>query len=138
MPGPSSSTATVQRAVVALGRDLDVLGEARGVVDEIGHSALEGMAAERHDQRRALDLDGDVLGAMRLAFHLAEDLADIGAHDLLARTAFGEGHVVLEHGLHLVDVAAQSLELGTVLEQSELQAGSGSARCGGRGSRRPA
>ena len=29
----------------------DMLGEARGVVDEVGDRALERMAAERHDQR---------------------------------------------------------------------------------------
>ena len=32
-------------------RDLDVVGEARGVVDEVGDGALEGMAPQRHDQR---------------------------------------------------------------------------------------
>ena len=58
-------------------------------------------------------------------FTSLEDLADIDAHDLLAGAAFGEGHVVLEHGLHLVDVVAQRLELGTVLEQSELEAKAG-------------
>ena len=111
-----------ERAILALGGDLDVLGEARGVVDEIGNRALESMPAQRHDQRSVIDLDRDVLGAVSLRFHLAQDVADIDAHDLLGRASFGEGHIVFEHRLHLVDIAAQRLELGTVLEQSELQA----------------
>ncbi len=58
---------------------------------------------------------------MRLALHLVENLADIRAHDILAGIAFGEGHVILEHGLHLVHVGAHGLELRRILEHGELQ-----------------
>ena len=98
-----------------------MLGEARGVVDEVGDRALERVAADRHHQRALLDLDGDRPAAMRLALHLAQDLADVGAHDLLAGVALGERHVVLQHRLHLVDVGAHRFQLGRILEQGELQ-----------------
>ena len=120
MPGPSSSTATVS-VPSALRRDLDMLGEAGGVVDEVGDSALEGMAAERHHQRRALTSMAMSLAPCAWLFTSLR-ISPISARTISSpRVAFGERHVVLEHGLHLVDVAAHRLELGTVLEQSELQ-----------------
>jgi len=63
-----------------------------------------------------------------LAPHLAQDIADIGAHDLLAGIALGERHIVLQHGLHLVDVGAHGFELGRILEHRELKLEAGQDR----------
>ncbi len=99
-----------ERAISLGGADVHMIGEAGGIVDEVGDRALEGMAAHRHDERVAVDRDLDGLVAMGLGFHLAQDLADIGAADGLAGVALGESHIVLEHGLHLVDIGAHGVE----------------------------
>src|ERR1044072_3459842 len=49
-----------------------MLGEARGVVDEVGDRALEGVPLDRHHERRILDVDGNVTGAMCLGFYVAQ------------------------------------------------------------------
>ena len=110
-----------ERAVLPLGADRNVVGETHRVIDEIGDGAFEGMAPERHDQGRVPDVDADVVGAMGLAPHLGQDLADIGAHNILTGVAFGEGQIVFEHGLHLVDIGAHGIELGQILEHRQLK-----------------
>ena len=73
-----------ERAILSPSADRDVVGEAHGIVDEIGDGALEGVAPERHDQRRIANVDANVRLAMGLVAHLGQDLVDVGAHDLLA------------------------------------------------------
>ena len=75
-------------------------------------SALLGLA-HAHLDRRA-----EVLG---LLLHLLQQLADVGRRRLLAAVALGEGQVVLQHVLHLVDVVLQRRDLAAVAEQGELQ-----------------
>src|SRR5262245_45760877 len=73
-----------ERAILTSSADRDVVGEAHRIVDEIGDGALEGVASERHDQRRIANVDANVRLAMSLVAHLGQDLVDVGAHDLLA------------------------------------------------------
>src|SRR6188768_3527749 len=98
-----------QRAVLPPGAHCHMVGEAYGVVDEIGDGALEGMTPERHHQRRVADIDANVGLAMRLVAYLGEDLAYVGANDLLAGGALSKGDIILEHGLHLVDIGAHGV-----------------------------
>src|SRR5688572_16642856 len=55
-----------ERTVLPSCAHCHMVGEAHRVVDEIGDGALEGVAPERHHQRRVADIDADVGVAMRL------------------------------------------------------------------------
>ena len=65
-----------------------------------------------------LDRRAEVLG---LLLHLVQQLADVGRRGLLAAVALGEGEVVLEHVLHLVDVVLERLDLRALAQQRKLQ-----------------
>ena len=56
-----------------------------------------------------------------LFLHFAEKLADVGRCRLLAAVALGEGQIVLEHVLHLIDVTAQGGDFRPVAQQRQLK-----------------
>ena len=61
-----------------------------------------------------LDRRPDVLGFF---LHFPQQLADVGRRGLLPAVTLGEGQIVFEHVLHLIDVIAQRGNLGAIAQQ---------------------
>ncbi len=97
----------------------------RGVHHQIGQGPLDGVGAQGRRQRRiGVDLDAGA-GAGGAFAHFLDQGADV--HDLgrLAGFAAGEGEVLVDHVLHLGQVALHLLQPGARIRkgQLELQAG---------------
>ena len=58
---------------------------------------------------------------LRVVVHLLEQVAHVGGLGHLAAVALGEGQIVLQHVLHLVDVGLQGARLRLVAQECKLQ-----------------
>ena len=66
--------------------------------------------------------------ALGVGFEILEENGHVGRRRLLARVAAREGEIGLQHARHLVDVAAQRLDLRTLADQRKLELEAGQHR----------
>src|SRR4029079_6931728 len=108
-------------AVIAMSRDGDVLGEARGVRHQVSETAPECRRAHGHDRMSVEHDIGLVAVALDVRLELIQKGRHVGWRRLLAEIAAREGEIGLEHAAHLVDVLLHRLDFRSAAEQRELQ-----------------
>ncbi len=122
MPGPSSSTViSTPPAGVAWRGQRDVLAVRGGVHHQVGERALDGVGAHGGGQP-GVGVDRTSAPA-RTAPSLTSPSsgADVDALQRLAALAAGEGQVLVDHVLHLGEVALHRLDPRAGLGQRQLQ-----------------
>ena len=106
MPGPSSSTSMRSHCPSGAARMMTCSPKRAALVTRLVMARLKAcrFSGSTSSPLALAHLQLDRRAVVPRLLHLLQQLADIGRRRLLAAVALGEGQIVLEHVLHLVDV----------------------------------